>query len=141
MTSNLTEIKCDLFDAKECLCHCVSADFYMGKGIAVEFKNRFGCVQELLSQKKGVGGVAILSIDGKKIFYLVTKEKYYLKPTYESLTNCLKELAEECIRLNIKHLAMPKIGCGLDKLKWQKVKKIIQKELCDIGIEVTVYYL
>jgi hypothetical protein len=52
MTSNLTEIKGDLFDAKECLCHCVSADFYMGKGIAVEFKERFGHVDELLSQKK-----------------------------------------------------------------------------------------
>lgn len=133
MTSNLTEIQGDLFDAKECLYHWVSADFYMGKGVAVEFKNRFGCVQELLSQKKGVGGVAILSIDGKKIFYLVTKEKYYLKPTYESLTNCLKELAEECIQLDIKKISMPKIGCGLDK--------IIQEKLCNLGIEVVVYYL
>ncbi len=141
MTSNLTEIKGDLFDAKECLCHCVSADFYMGKGIAVEFKKRFGYVQELLSQKKGVGDIAVLTVESRTIFYLVTKEKYYLKPTYESLTNCLRELAEECIRLDIKKISMPKIGCGLDNLNWQKVKKIIQKELCDIGIDVTVYYL
>jgi hypothetical protein len=43
--------------------------------------------------------------------------------------------------LDIKKISMPKIGCGLDNLNWQKVKKIIQKELCDIGIDVTVYYL
>ena len=31
-----------------------------------------------------------------------------------------------CKEFNIKYLAMPKIGCGLDRLQWGKVKEIIE---------------
>ena len=34
------------------LAHCVSTDMEMGKGIAVEFKDRFGRVDELLNRSK-----------------------------------------------------------------------------------------
>ena len=34
------------------LAHCVSADMRMGKGIAVEFKKRYGHVEELKEQSK-----------------------------------------------------------------------------------------
>lgn len=44
----------DLFQVHEnvSLAHCVSADMEMSKGIAVEFKNRFSRVDELLSHRK-----------------------------------------------------------------------------------------
>ena len=43
---NIQETYSDLFSASEdfCLVHCVSRDFHMGKGIALEFRNRFGRV-------------------------------------------------------------------------------------------------
>ncbi len=46
----------NLFTALESvsLGHCVSRDFVMGKGIAQEFKSRFGRVQELKQQSKNV---------------------------------------------------------------------------------------
>lgn len=46
--------KGDLFSCseKDALAHCVSADFRMGKGIAVLFKQKFGGVQELKDQRK-----------------------------------------------------------------------------------------
>lgn len=37
-------------------------------------------------------------------------------------------MAEYCNRHNVKYLAMPKIGCGLDKLQWGKVEEIILEE-------------
>ena len=42
----------DLFscDPESSLAHCVSADLHMGKGIAVLFKKKFGCVSELKRQ-------------------------------------------------------------------------------------------
>lgn len=71
------------------LAHCVSRDLEMGKGIAVRFKNLFGRVDELRAQEKDVGQVAVLPplVDGDKrhIFYLITKERYFGKPTYATL--------------------------------------------------------
>ena len=50
----LQELHGDLFMAPDnySLVHCVSADFHMGKGIAVQFKKRFGGVGELISYGK-----------------------------------------------------------------------------------------
>jgi hypothetical protein len=70
----------------------------------------------------------------------VTKKKFYHKPLYSSLENCLKELKNICIDLKVKKLAMPMIGCGLDRLNWNLVQRIIddvfenQKEL-----EITIF--
>jgi hypothetical protein len=34
---------------------------------------------------------------------------------------------------------MPMIGCGLDKLNWDKVKKLIEKNFKDKQMLITVY--
>ncbi len=140
-TSNLelSEIEGDLFESKDSLVHCVSRDLRMGKGIAVGFKNRFGKVDELRDQQKDVGCVAYLTDGERKIFYLITKEHYYDKPTMESLRQTLQDLSVLCNAFGINRLSMPRIGCGLDKLNWNLVKKIIQRELVDHGINVSVY--
>lgn len=35
-------------------------------------------------------------------------------------------------------LAMPRIGCGLDKLEWSKVKAIIEEVFADTDVEILV---
>ena len=47
---SLTEVHGDLFTSTDCLMHCVSQDLHMSKGIAAEFKKRFGGVDELRQQ-------------------------------------------------------------------------------------------
>jgi len=47
---SLEEIKANLFtyqEGKTSLAHCVSKDLMMGRGIALEFKNKYGRVSEL----------------------------------------------------------------------------------------------
>lgn len=46
----LKEINGDLFSAKSSLGNCVGADFRMGAGIAVKFKQLFGGEEELRKQ-------------------------------------------------------------------------------------------
>lgn len=41
----------------------------------------------------------------------------------------------------VKYLAMPKIGCGLDRLQWGKVKEIICEVFKDMDVEILVCYL
>lgn len=38
----------------------------------------------------------------------------------------------------IQYLAMPKIGCGLDRLQWGKVREIIKDVFNDVNIEILV---
>lgn len=126
----------DLFLANDNLCHCVSADMHMGKGIAVEFKKRFGKPQLSTSQVCwSVGDVAIIEKDEYKILYLVTKEKYWQKPTYEALQLCIDKISQ----LQLKTLSMPKIGCGLDGLQWRVVSSMLEKTMQNT--DITVYSL
>ena len=119
----------------------------MGKGIATQFKKRFGKIQELYHQRKKPGKVAFIqtapNINGDRnyIFYMVTKTRYFQKPTYKDFNLSLEKLRDECIIKNIKTISMPRIGCGLDKLDWNIVKNSIEKLFSKTGITVNVYYL
>ena len=87
------EINGNLFDyySRAFLAHCISADFALGKGIALEFDRRYDVKRKLklynpnyLSwyKENNIGGDAII-VDS--IINLVTKEKFYHKPTYRTL--------------------------------------------------------
>ena len=138
---NIQETYSDLFSASEdfCLVHCVSRDFHMGKGIALEFRNRFGRVNELLAQNPNIGGFAVLCANNQYVFYLVTKERYFHKPSYEDLRNSLENMKNFCIANNLNKIAMPKIGCGLDRLNWQEVLNILHQIFDNTGVYIRVY--
>uniref|UniRef100_A0A3P9PDZ9 O-acetyl-ADP-ribose deacetylase 1-like n=1 Tax=Poecilia reticulata TaxID=8081 RepID=A0A3P9PDZ9_POERE len=100
----------DLFTASnhESLAHCVSRDLRMGKGIAVLFKNNFGCTSELKEQKKLVGQCAVLIQGQRFIYYLITKEKASQKPSYNDLRQSLEDMKSHCVENNVKRIAMPR---------------------------------
>lgn len=142
---NIFEIRGNLFDCPESssLAHCVSSDLAMGRGIAVEFKDRFGKVEELINQNKKVGQVAVLGPleNGRFVYYLVTKERYWQKPTYETLLSSLECMKTHAIENHIKLISMPKIGCGLDRLIWNQVKQCLKKVFDGTDIVINVYFI
>lgn len=141
--NTLTEIKGDLFTSSDSLAHCVSQDLNMGAGIALNFAYRYGGQSILRQQNKVPSQVAFLQQGDRFIYYLITKEKYWHKPTYETLRLCLRELFRLCSEHNVHKLSLPRIGCGLDRLEWNQVKRIILEEM-NIGtrnLEVKVYSL
>ena len=120
--------------------HCISGDFALGAGIAVKFN-------ELYNMRKKLKGIydyivtencAIL-IDN--VFNLVTKRKAYHKPTSDSLREALVDMAEQVVDLEIEKIAIPLLGCGLDKLSWNIVKEMIEEVFEDIDVEILVCYL
>ena len=44
-----------------------------------------------------------------------------------------------CKEISVKKVAMPVIGCGLDRLKWDKVSEIIKETFGDTDIEIIIY--
>lgn len=59
---------------------------------------------------------------------------------YLALTSCLSRVAF-CARFTGASIHMPRIGCGLGGGSWDEVEPIIQRELADRHIPVTVYDL
>lgn len=149
----LNEKKGNLFelDKKYALAHCISLDCEMGKGIAVEFNKRFKGMKRDLIQTIEDNSMSFPCVimyydnddfeNSRKVFNLITKKAYYGKPTYQTITKCIEDMANMCKKYNVKYLAMPKIGCGLDRLQWSKVREIIQEAFKDIDIEIEVRYL
>lgn len=87
------------------------------------------------------GGVAVLERGERFVYYLITKIKYSDKPTYDSLRSSLEAMKEHCIKHKVMQLAMPRIGCGLDLLKWEEVSVILIETFHDTDINITVYSL
>ena len=123
------------------LVHCISYDLKMGAGIAKEFTKR-GVRKTLIGmnfptwENKGFSMWA--KMGDYDVINLITKDMYYHKPTYKSLKESLEGLKYWALYWNRKKFAMPRIGCGLDKLEWDKVKKIIQEEFEDTDVEILV---
>lgn len=139
--NNITqEVEQDLFSAPEeyALAHCVAEDLRMSKGIAMVFRKKFGGIEELRRQKPEVGKALSLNENGRKIYYLVTKQRSQDKPTYKDLWTTLKTLKRTCLEENVRQLAIPKIGCGLDGLDWRLVRSMVEHLFHKTGIDVLV---
>lgn len=136
----ITEVKKDLFDVfgEFHYVHCISSDYALGAGIAVEFDKRFDMRRKLLEVGDKTYPASVL-VDN--VFNLVTKEKYWHKPTYSGLEIALRAMKRQVEALDIKYLAMPRIGSGLDRLEWPKVKDIIVEVFRDSDVKILVCFL
>lgn len=55
-----------------------------------------------------------------------------------TLADSLNNLKLVCRNLNINKLAMPLIGCGLDRLDWKDVNILIKEPFKDEDIDIRV---
>lgn len=145
----INEVRQDLFTVPKdyTFVHCISADFVLGAGIAKEFDKRFDMKYKLKSKypdyfytfvRHRYGGGCIYE-DG--VLNLITKEQYFHKPSIITMRIALQTMKNICLENNITKLAMPRIGCGLDRLEWSKVKLSIEQIFNDTDIEILVCYL
>lgn len=128
------------------IAHCISSDFALGAGVAKQIDTVFN-MREMLNLMWG----KISDMDGKwsapcclpcmNVFNLVTKERYYHKPTLNSLEIALHEMKDYAVEMGVKRIAMPQIGCGLDRLNWSDVSVLIKEVFGDTDIEILVCVL
>ena len=120
------------------LAHCISADFALGAGIAKTFDSVYNMRFKLFRNYDNYeyrGGDALL-IDN--VFNLVTKQKYWHKPTYDSVREALEMMKEYMDFEGVTKLAMPRIASGLDRLEWSKVYEIICEVFDDTDVEIVI---
>lgn len=113
------------------------------KGMFKQLVTHFGhrTANRLKNQKLDCGKVAKADHPtGVTCFGLVVKESFKDKASLDVFRECLDELKIECHFKEIKHLAIPRLGCGADQLQWFKTEKIILEMLDDIlpGMDITI---
>lgn len=141
----MKEICKDLFEMTCPLAQCISSDFALGAGIALEFRG-MGVKKQLIKNFKknnwnGNGYCLCTKADNNQTVYnLVTKQYYYMKPNYSTITSALIDMKNQLIANGEIEIAMPMIGCGLDRLQWDKVKNIIENIFNDTNIDITICY-
>lgn len=140
----IKEEKRDLFAVPQgyYLAHCISGDYALGAGIATRFVEVYNMRYKLHSQYPIPNGEKFANV-GKallvdNVFNLVTKARCFHKPTYDSLYETLVDMKDQCEEWDITKIAIPYIGCGLDRLEWDKVRDIIEDVFEDTDIEILV---
>jgi hypothetical protein len=147
------EITKDLFSVSDeyVLTHCISSDFALGAGIAKDFAAKYNVKNELMdkfptfeqffSDNRKTDrnyGCCIKTTSIRPVYNLVTKQCYYNKPTLLSLKESLMDMKEQMQKDGVKKIAMPQIGCGLDKLNWQSVSTLIKVIFEKEDVEIIV---
>ena len=145
----LIKLNQDLFEIKtDYYVQCISSDLGMGKGIAVSFNKNFNEKERLMNffNKKVLESwqnqspIRCIIDNEMKVINLITKERYWGKPTYDTLRLSLSKMKELLPKDNLT-LGMPKIGCGLDKLDWDKVEEMIKEIFDDTDYKIIICYL
>ena len=125
---------------KYALAHCISSDAIMAAGVAEIFTEKYPENTSFCRQCKAPVGTAIHFIvnNGTDVYNLVTKRYFKGKPTYTSLSHSLLDLKCKMEENEHTHLAIPRIGCGLDRLQWDLVQRIIWEIFKETEVELLV---
>ena len=116
----------------------------MGKGLASTIACCYPDLQELrkLPKNSFPPGSLVTYFDQQHqrfIYNLVTKGRFFQKPTYETLEQSLQTLKQHLKRHNIQKLAIPKLGCGYDQLHWPKVFSILFNVFSGSNLFITIF--
>jgi O-acetyl-ADP-ribose deacetylase (regulator of RNase III)/uncharacterized protein YwgA len=143
ITGNLLEAQ------TEALVNTVNTVGVMGKGIALQFKERFPVNFKIYADacKKGemqVGKMLVVkehTLQGEKIIInFPTKVEWFKKSQYRYIEAGLKDLAKVIEEHKIKSIAIPPLGCGNGGLKWEKVKPMMDQYLGHPGhIDIQIF--
>ncbi|MEE9442168.1 MAG: macro domain-containing protein [candidate division Zixibacteria bacterium] len=125
----------------EALVNTVNCVGVMGKGIALQFKMAFpenfktykkACdAGELLPGKLHIYETASF-INPKYIINFPTKRHWKGKSDINTIVLGLKNLREDILRLKIKSIAIPPLGCGNGGLNWNEIQPLIKSFLGDL---------
>ncbi len=141
----------NLFEAKaEALVNAVNCVGVMGKGIALQFRQKFPAAyfnDYKLACQKGelaIGKVHIFELktqhNPRFIVNFPTKNHWRDQSRIADIESGLQSLAEAVEQYEIKSMAMPALGCGLGGLDWNEVEPLIKKAFINLQkVEVLLF--
>ncbi len=145
--------KGDMFaEPVEALVNTVNCVGVMGKGVALEFKNRWPAnfrAYKSLCDAKGLKPGQMFVFDTKELFtsegprYLInfpTKAHWRSKSKMDYVEDGLDALVETIREHEITSIAIPPLGCGNGGLDWADVRPLIEAKLSILdGVDIVLF--
>lgn len=115
----------------------------MGAGIALEFKLRYPEMYEEYKQRcekkeYKIGRPRLYKGNEKWILNFPTKNHWRYPSKIEWLSEGLKYFKDNYKKAGIESIAFPKLGTSNGGLDWSEVKKVMEKYLSDVDIDVYI---
>ena len=133
----------------EALVNAVNCVGVMGRGIALQFKNKYpenfkayqqACKQEVLKPGKMFVFETGQLVLPRWIINFPTKRHWRGKSRIEDIESGLIDLVKVIQENNIRSIAIPPLGAGLGGLDWNEVRTRIEKALNHIeNFKIFVY--
>jgi O-acetyl-ADP-ribose deacetylase (regulator of RNase III) len=135
-----------IFDSKaQTITNAVNCVGVMGKGLALDFKNRFPEMFTDYTRRCKNKEVAL----GRPYLYVTqelpwilnfpTKDHWRNASNLQDIIDGLEFLQKEYRNWGISSLAIPALGCGLGGLKWEVVARLLHDFSKNLEIPVEVY--
>ena len=145
--ARILEIKGNIFESTcQTIVNTVNCAGFMGKGIALEYKNRFpemylnykeNCDKNLLKP----GSLLLYNKSDPWILNFPTKIHWKYPSKLEYIELGLKKFADTYTVRKITSVAFPELGSSLGGLNWSDVKKIMYDYLLPLNhIDVEIYH-
>jgi O-acetyl-ADP-ribose deacetylase (regulator of RNase III) len=148
----IKETTANLFEAKaEALINAVNCVGVMGKGIALQFKQKFPAdyfnAYKLACQngELAIGNVQVYELKNARtnphyIINFPTKRHWREQSRIADIERGLQSLVKAVELYGINSIAMPALGCGLGGLDYAEVKPLIEKAFADLmNVEVLLF--
>lgn len=141
----ITYVKGDIFSSpSKVIVNTVNTVGVMGKGVALEFKNRypdmFQSYKALCDEKKLDIGKLVLWKNSSKWVLLFPTKKHWRNPSkMEYIEKGLEKFVENWDRLGANSIAFPRLGCGNGGLDWEDVRPLMEKYLNPLPLQILIY--
>lgn len=131
----------------EAIVNTVNCVGIMGKGLALQFKNKYYNNFKLYANacrrnEVVTGKVLVYKIEPlfnpKYIINFPTKQHWRDKSKIEYIETGLDDLVQTIHNLSIKSIAIPPLGCGLGGLNWNVIKQLIEEKLSGLNCNIIV---
>ena len=133
----------------EALVNSVNCVGVMGRGIALQFKNRFpdnfkAYAEACKRNEVGPGRMFVFDsgqmTNPRYIINFPTKRHWRGKSRIEDIDSGLRALVDEIERRGIRSIALPPLGTNLGGLRWAEVRPRIEEALGKLeGLEVALF--
>lgn len=138
-------IEGDIFSSPaQVIVNTVNTVGVMGKGIALEFKNRYPNMFETYKKvcekhQLSVGKLMLVYEPDHWILLFPTKQNWRYPSKLEYIESGLIKFTQTYVEKNISSIAFPKLGCGNGELEWEQVKVLMEKYLKPLPIDIYIY--
>jgi O-acetyl-ADP-ribose deacetylase (regulator of RNase III) len=138
-------VKGDLFaEGLKALAHGCNCGGAMGKGIAVEFRERF---PEMYAEYKErcadgrfkLGDCFVWTQKDITVFNLGTQKHWRTKAELPAIEKSVRAMVQHAEQARIPRSGLPKIGAGLGGLPWDQVRSVLTAIGNSTSVELVVF--